>query len=100
MLDTWTWKNVVLPQMGMRYGIYEDEERREMEFSASTEEGKKIIEEAQVFPKEALMDRADWEKIKSYYLNKSKKDFELPKRIAIPERTDLFESFENLLHID
>ena len=90
MLDTWTWKNVVLPQMGMRYGIYEDEERREMEFSASTEEGKKIIEEAQVFPKEALMDRADWEKIKSYYLNKSKKDFELPKRIAIPERTDLF----------
>lgn len=91
MLDTWTWKNEILPKMALRYGIYSDSLFRENEIAERSQgEGRQLVLEANVFPKEAIMSLEDWKKIEQYYLSKSSEKFVLPPRNSIPENNPVF----------
>ncbi|MEO0727760.1 MAG: VCBS repeat-containing protein [Bacteroidota bacterium] len=63
-LDQATWKNYVLPRMGYFMGIYDAENTR----ASLIEENAPLVEQLNIFPKKAIIDSADWQKIKKYYL--------------------------------
>ncbi len=94
MLDTWTWKNEILPKMALRYGISKVKGLKEMEMESSSEIGKKIVDEANIFPDEPLMKVSDWNKIEKYYLSRSKESFMLPKRSEIQVSEEQFKSLK------
>ena len=67
LLNKNTWKDVVLPRMGRRMGIYEGGERPDSLF----EEGiaGTLVREANIFPKEPVLPQAEWEKIVDYFVD-------------------------------
>lgn len=58
------WEKGVLPQMAYRFGIYENNER-----STLIEQGigGQIVERTNIFPKQPILAKEDFEKIKKYY---------------------------------
>lgn len=68
-LDRRTWKQVVLPRMGHRMGIYEGGERPDSLIEPGA--AGRIVKEKGVFPGTAQLSREKWEKIEEYYLQEA-----------------------------
>lgn len=66
LLDRRTWKNVVLPRMGHRMGIYEGGTRPDSLFESGL--GGELVREANIFPEEPTLPPDQWERIVEYYL--------------------------------
>jgi len=61
-----TWENYMLPRMGYVLGIYPSDSVRNDLIEKGA--GGQIVEAANIFPKEPLIDEAAWEKIQAFYL--------------------------------
>jgi len=59
------WKDV-LPAMGHRMGIYENGKRPDSLFDPSLSGA--IVREANIYPEKAIIAKADWQKIETYFL--------------------------------
>ena len=71
LLDKTSWEQHVLPHMGHMLGIYEDENKR-----ATLIENENT---ASVFPEQPLIEKADWEKIKNFYISQAPDKLNVPK---------------------
>lgn len=65
LLDKKTWEDHTLPAMGYRFGIYTDRTRDSLLEKGL---GRRIVEEANIFPTNQLITVAEWESIKQYYI--------------------------------
>lgn len=92
-LDRTTWKEVVLPRMGHRFGVYDGPERPD----SLIEEGEagRLVDDANVFPKEPTISRETWEAIVAYYLQEA--PAELPSPSNRPNLTIGLDTFQ--LHV-
>ena len=62
-----TWEETIMPRMGYFYGIYKnDEERISL---IENNHGGEIVELAEVFPKDPIIEKSDWESILDYYIS-------------------------------
>jgi len=68
-LDKHTWKEVILPRMGHRMGIFDGDERPDSLYEAGT--GGSIVRDAGIYPEEPVLPRAHWKKIEEYFLSKA-----------------------------
>lgn len=68
-LDKQTWKEVILPRMGHRMGIYKGGKRPDSLFEEGA--GGKFVREAGIFPKEPVLSKEHWEKIVAYYMEEA-----------------------------
>lgn len=76
LLNRKTWEQVVLPRMGHRLGIYEGGERPDSLFESGI--GGKLVREAKIYPKEAVLSRAKWEKMVEYFLDEAPDELPAP----------------------
>ena len=85
LLDTATWKNHVLPNMGWRLGIRKsgDDPYRDMEPDEAT-----LVKSQNVYPNSPLIPKENWQKIVAYYLQHAPAQ-------PLPQKDTL--SFENEL---
>ncbi len=74
------WKNVLLPYMGQRMGIYESGITPDSLYSDG--EGGESARKANIYPEKPFITRADWKKIVDYYVKSA------PDTILPPARTD------------
>ncbi|GAO44430.1 FG-GAP repeat domain-containing protein [Flavihumibacter petaseus] len=65
LLDKKTWNEFVLPNMGWRLGIREDDEDPYLKMDRDE---LPLVKALNVFPEKALLSRADWKKIVKYYI--------------------------------
>ncbi len=63
------WKNDVLPNMGNRMGIYENNKQRES--LLDPENSGEMMRKANIFPKKPTLSKSDWDKIVTYYVENS-----------------------------
>lgn len=80
-LDIATWKNNVLPNMGLRLGLKIDGQRWDTDMDAIEAS---LVKELNIYPEYPLITEQDWELVKNYYLNNAPK--KLPS-ITRAERT-------------
>ena len=66
-LPQFSWREDVLPAMAFRLGIYDGEQQPDSLFEKGS--GGDRVRNANVFPKQPLLARADWDKIVEYYIN-------------------------------
>ena len=64
LLDKKTWREKVLPAMSHRFGIYDDVPRDSLLEKGI---GKKIVNEAGIFPTTPTITRDEWQRIKKFY---------------------------------
>ncbi|WP_341224899.1 VCBS repeat-containing protein [uncultured Arcticibacterium sp.] len=74
LLDKNTWKYGVLPQMGHRLGIYENQTR------ASLIEQGQITNLQDVFPAKQVLSNEEWEAIKKYFQENAPDKLDIPKK--------------------
>lgn len=90
LLDKKTWKDYILPRMGYMYGIYDTDSIRDELLEDNL--GGEIVERRNIFPKEQMIDSAEWKAIVDYYLNNA------PEKLKVNEpyqlSLDLEEKFE------
>jgi hypothetical protein len=90
LLDKQSWEAYILPRMGYFLGIYPDSVPRESLIEPNY--GGVLVERAGIYPKERLIDLADWEAIQAFYLESAPDSLILPPRPDIPRNLDLFET--------
>lgn len=73
------WKNDVLPAMGNRLGIYNGEHQPDSIFGSPR--NRLMVEQANIFPEEPQLARADWIKLVEYYIENSPDSVIPPKGI-------------------
>ncbi len=61
------WEGTVLPRMGYFYGIYSDLSERNALIESNR--GGEIVESAEVFPEEPIIESRDWERIVNHYVD-------------------------------
>ncbi len=66
LLPKSSWKNDVLPEMGHRLGIYKGDHQPDNLFDSGI--GGSIVREANIFPEQPVLAKADWIKIVDYYI--------------------------------
>jgi hypothetical protein len=66
-LDKATWEEYVLPRMGYMLGIYPDATTRYKLIEQGP--GGALVQEANIFPKEPVLETDKWEAIKAYFLS-------------------------------
>ncbi len=89
LLDKATWEKAVLPKMGLRYGIYKPGKRKS---SIEQNEGGEIVEEANVFPKEPILEPKIWRSIEAYYLKNAPAKLETNPTKVLSTELPLFEA--------
>lgn len=72
------WKNLVLPFMGNRLGIYSEDKPRDSLFRSGTEG--EIVRQAFIYPEHPILAKEDWGKIVGYYLENAPDSLLPPKR--------------------
>lgn len=80
LLDKKTWTTSVLPNMGLRLGIRENEQDP---YADLIPEEKRIMEELNVYPGAKLITEAEWKKIIAYY-RATAPDKPLPQETTLP----------------
>tara|TARA_R110002020_G_scaffold63170_2_gene168716 strand:+ start:81012 stop:82520 length:1509 start_codon:yes stop_codon:yes gene_type:complete len=80
LLDKHTWKESVLPNMGMRLGLHI---KGNDPLSSMDAEDRKIAEALSIYPDKPLITREEWEKIVDYYLDNAPKKLPLPVPTAL-----------------
>ncbi len=90
LLDKKTWKDYILPRMGYMYGIYDSDSIRDELLEDNL--GGEIVERRNIFPKEQMIDSAEWLAIVDYYLNSAPEELKVnePYKLSF----DLEERFE------
>lgn len=81
LLDKNTWERSVLPLMGRRLGIYEENVPRSNILDGAID--KDLVTKLNIFPAQPLMDRATWQKISEYYISAA------PERLPPISRADV-----------
>lgn len=66
-LDKHTWERSVLPLMGRRFGIYEENVPRSTILEGAID--KDLVRRLDIFPEKPRIDEESWEKISDYYLS-------------------------------
>jgi len=89
LLPTDIWENYMLPRMGYMHGIYPDKKSRN---ELLGDEGGKIVEKANIFPENQIIEAATWNRIKDFYLKNSKPVFENKTDNALTKNTSLFKA--------
>jgi len=79
LLPTASWENDVLPAMGNRLGIYNGDHQPDSIFGSPR--NSPIVKQANIFPEEPLLAKADWMKLVEYFIENS------PDTIAPPKRS-------------
>lgn len=85
LLDKKTWTNSVLPNMGLRLGI------RENNFAPAsklTPEGEKVLKEWNVYPEKPLISKEEWKQIVEYFEKEAPAEL-LPSKNATPIEAQL-----------
>jgi hypothetical protein len=72
------WEADILPAMGNRLGIYNGRKQPDSIFGSP--ENRAIIKDANIFPEEPLLARADWMKLVDYYLENALDSFPIRQR--------------------
>lgn len=78
LLPTASWKNDVLPAMGNRLGIYNGDHQPDSIFGSPRNSS--IVKQANIFPEEPLLAKADWMKLVEFYIENSPDSIVPPKR--------------------
>ncbi|WP_070138193.1 FG-GAP repeat domain-containing protein [Crocinitomix algicola] len=88
LLDKKSWKNHVIPRMGYMLGIYPDSTYRDSLLEPGI--AGQRVNNANIFPKQPLINEKDWERIKSYYLTNSPEKLAPAIAKTIPENLTQF----------
>ena len=74
-LDKATWEEYVLPRMGYMLGIYPDATMRYKLIEQGP--GGELVQAANIFPKEPVLEADEWEAIKAYFLSRAPEKLEV-----------------------
>ncbi|MEM1138089.1 MAG: VCBS repeat-containing protein [Bacteroidota bacterium] len=66
LLNKQSWKEYMLPRMGYMLGIYENDKVRDSLIEAGS--GGMLVETANIYPKDPVLDETSWQKIQAFYL--------------------------------
>lgn len=87
LLDQKTWGNYVIPRMGYMMGIYPNDSIRASLIGAGR--SGELVEKANIYPKQAILDSTSWKKIQSFYFDNA------PTALSIPETQALSTNIPN-----